>query len=301
MTLCYRILANGRFLLGCRMLGAGAMASEVFSGKVCIVTGGASGLGREISKQLAASGASVVLADLDETGSAEAAAEIAQKGGKAKAVLVDVTNAESVRSLVQGAKAEFGRIDYLFNNAGIAVVGEIRDLNLEQWRRVIEVNLFGEIYGIHYAYPIMIRQGFGHIVNTASGFGMAPGPLNSPYVASKFAIFGISHALAAEGRAFGVDVSVICPGYIQTALIGGMKPVNADGKEMASQIRVKLVQVEQAVQIILAGVARKQMIIAFPGYVRTLAFLHRFLPSFFTRFSLKQVEQFRKIRKVPSA
>jgi NAD(P)-dependent dehydrogenase (short-subunit alcohol dehydrogenase family) len=270
----------------------------VFADKVCVVTGAASGLGREISGQLAASGASVVLADINEAGLASAVAGIVEKGGKAKPVRVDVTNSESVRSLIEGAAAELGRIDYLFNNAGAAIPGEIRDLDLEQWRRVIEINLFGEIYGIHYAYPIMIRQGFGHIVNTASGFGIAPGPLNSPYVASKFAIFGISHALAAEARAFGIDVSIVCPGYIETALIEEMNPVNADGKALRAQIPVPLVPVERAAQIVLAGVAKRRMVIAFPGYVRVLAFLHRFVPSLFARFSARQIEQFRKIRKV---
>src|SRR5690606_2699326 len=141
----------------------------------------------------------------------------------------------------------------------------------------------------------MIGQGAGHIVNVASGFGMAPGPLNSPYVASKFAIFGISYALAAEARDFGIHVSVVCPGYIDTGMIGELKPVKADGAAMRAQIPVKLVPVEKAARIILSGVAKRRMVIAFPGYVRVLAFLHRFLPGFFARFSAQQIEQFRRI------
>ena len=273
------------------------MSKSAFLNKVCVITGGASGLGREIGRQLAASSASVVLADIDEAGLADAVLEIVQNDGQAKGVRTDVTDPDSMRSLIEGTAVQFGRIDYLFNNAGIAVPGEIRDLGLEDWRRVIEPNLFGQIYGIHYAYRLMIRQGFGHIVNTASGFGMAPGPLNSPYVASKFAIFGISHALAAEARAFGVDVSVVCPGYIETPLIDGMRPVNADGGQVKAQIPVKLVSVERAARIILAGVAGKRMVIAFPGYVRDLAFLHRFAPGLFARVSAVQIEQFRKIRR----
>lgn len=273
------------------------MSDAEFSGRVCVVTGGASGLGKELGAQLAASGATVVLADINEQVLTAAAADIVSAGGKAKAVKVDVTSPESVRALIEGTVTEFGRVDYLFNNAGAAVVGEIRDLTLEQWRRVIEINLFGEIYGIHYAYPIMIRQGSGHIVNTASGFGVAPGPLNSPYVASKFALFGISHALAAEARDFGVHVSVVCPGYVDTAMIGDMRPVNADGSEMQAQIPVKLVPVKRAAEIILAGVAKRKMVIAFPFYVRVLAFLHRFMPPLFARFSAKQIADFRRIRK----
>lgn len=276
------------------------MVDRVFSGKICVVTGGASGLGRALGRQLAASGAIAILADIDERALNDAVEEIVQSGGQAKAVRVDVTDADAVRQLVEGTTRAFGRIDYLFNNAGIAAPGEIRDLSLAQWRRVIEVNLFGEIHAIHYVYPAMIAQGFGHIVNTASGFGMAPGPLNSPYVASKFAIFGLSHALAAEARDFGIDVSVVCPGYIDTAMIGELDPANADGGAMKAQIPVKLVPVERAARIILANVARKKTVIAFPFYVGVLAFLHRFLPGLFARFSASQIRQFRKIRTAPA-
>lgn len=272
------------------------MSVTAFAGKVCIVTGGASGLGKELGKRLALSGAVPILADIDESGLARAVAEIVQAGGQTRAMRVDVTDAESVRHLVEETARAHGRIDYLFNNAGTAVPGEIRDLALEQWRRVIEVNLFGEIYGIHYAYPIMIRQGSGHIVNIASGFGMAPGPLNSPYMASKFAVFGISHALAAEARDFGIHVSVVCPGYIDTGMIAGLKPVNADGAAMRAQISARPMPVERAARLILSGVARRRMVIAFPFYVRLLAFLHRFMPALFARFSERQIAQFRGIR-----
>lgn len=272
------------------------MPDSAFRNKVCIVTGAASGLGREIGKQLAASGASVLLADRDAEGLTRALAQIVEGGGTARAVTVDVTDAAAMQNLIEAAAVELGRIDYLFNNAGVAAPGEIRDLKIEDWRRVVEVNLLGVIHGIHHAYPVMIRQGFGHIVNTASGFGLAPGPLNSPYVASKFAVVGLSHALAAEARAFGVDVSIVCPGYIDTAMIDRMSPANADGAAVKAQIPVKLVPVARAAQIILAGVAKKRRVIAFPGYVRLLAFLHRFVPPAFSYFSAQQIAQFRAIR-----
>jgi NAD(P)-dependent dehydrogenase (short-subunit alcohol dehydrogenase family) len=273
------------------------MRNATFSKKVCIVTGAASGLGHELGKQLAASGASVVLGDIDEAHLQEVAAEITQAGGKARAIQVDVTEAGSVQALIEGAAAEFRRIDYLFNNAGVAIGGEIRDLSLEAWRRVIEINLFGVIHGVHFAYPFMIRQGSGHIVNTSSIFGMAPVPLNSPYVASKFAVFGISHSLAAEARAFGIDVSVVCPGYLHTAMIDHMNSVDADTKDVVAQIPVELLPPEKAAQIVLAGVARKQMLIAFPAYVHRLAFLHRSRPGVFMRMVLAQVDHFRKIER----
>lgn len=267
------------------------MSNSTFRDSVCVVTGGASGLGREIGHQLAAAGATVILADIDAVG-------LAAAGSGKKTVRTDVTDAGSVKTLVDTVLAAHGRIDYFFNNAGIAVAGEIRDLSLDDWRGVIEVNLMGEINCIHHVYPAMIAQGSGHIVNTASGFGMAPGPLNSPYVASKFAIFGISHALAAEARDFGISVSVVCPGYIETGMLSDLRVVNADADVLRAQMPAKPVPVEKAARLILAGVAKRKRIIAFPSYVGLLAFLHRFIPPAFDRFAAGQIRDFRTIRRV---
>lgn len=263
--------------------------------QVCIITGGASGLGRAIGIRLAAAGAMVMLADIDLVALAEAAAGMA---GTVETMQVDVTDPAAVAALVEASLARFGRIDYFFNNAGTAVIGEIRDLTLEQWRRVIELNLFGEIHGIHAVYPVMIRQGFGHIVNTASGFGMAPGPLNSPYVAAKFGVFGLSHALAAEGRAFGVKVSIVCPGYLDTPMVSASRPINADAAAVRALLP-PLVPIDKAARIVLDGVARNKRVIAFPAYVGVLAFLHRFAPALFARFADRQVKDFRAIRQEP--
>jgi NAD(P)-dependent dehydrogenase (short-subunit alcohol dehydrogenase family) len=278
------------------------MRTAQFSNKVCIVTGGASGIGRGLGERLASLGAHVILADINEPGAHEVAAGIVASGGDATSMGVDVSDPEAVRAMIERAVVKHGRIDYFFNNAGTpGRPGEIRDLTLDDWRRVIEVNLFGEIYGVHYVYPIMIRQGFGHIVNTASGFAMVPGPLNSPYVASKFALFGMTHALAIEARALGVDVSLVCPAFVRTPLIDGLKPVNADADEFRKLISMKEMPVERAVDRILDGVRRKRLLIAFPAYLKAYAFLHRYLPSVFMRVGLRQVEQFRKIRRPPTA
>jgi NAD(P)-dependent dehydrogenase (short-subunit alcohol dehydrogenase family) len=273
------------------------MAKNTYKDKVCIVTGGASGLGRALCAQLAVAGGAVIVADIDLAAAEDLARRIRDLGGTAKAVRTDVTDSESVRGLIEGAASDFGRIDYLFNNAGIAIFGEIRDLSLEHWRRVIDINLLGEIYGIHYAYPLMIKQGFGHIVNVASGFGMAPGPLNSPYVASKFAVFGISHALATEARAFGVHVTVACPGYIKTPLVDNIACVQAAPADVLANIPVAMVPVDRAASLILAGVTKRKMVVAFPGYVGVLAFVHRFLPGLWAMMGKSEIARFRKIRQ----
>jgi NAD(P)-dependent dehydrogenase (short-subunit alcohol dehydrogenase family) len=203
-------------------------------------------VGYALCSRLAKFGAKVVLADINiEDGEAVAALN-ADGRTNVELVKVDVTDASSVQQLIEQSAAKYGRIDYLFNNAGIAIIGEIRDLSLEQWKRVIDVNLIGILHGIHHVYPIIIKQGFGHIVNTASGFGLAPGPTTTPYVTSKFGVFGMSEALRAEAKDFGIDVTIICPGYIKTNIITQMQAVNVEPKDVIAQIPVDLVDVGDA-------------------------------------------------------
>lgn len=270
---------------------------SVFREKVCIVTGGGSGLGRALCRRLAEQGAVVIVADLNEEAASIVTREITGAGGQAVASAVDVTAQESVESLAADTLERFGRIDYMFNNAGITIIGEFRDLPLEEVKKVLDVNLFGALHGSYAAYRIMARQGFGHIVNTASGFGLAPGPTNSPYVTSKFGIVGLSETLRAEGLDLGVNVSTVCPGYIRTSLIERLRVFRADAGEVVSSIPVTMVEPEDAARLILRGVENKRAVIAFPSYVGWLTFLYRFFPGLFLRYSLRTVRNFRKIRE----
>jgi NAD(P)-dependent dehydrogenase (short-subunit alcohol dehydrogenase family) len=196
---------------------------RTYQGAVAIITGGASGIGRALGEELARRGAEVVLADLQADGAAEAAAHIRANGGKARAVLLDVTDFASVDQLVQETVAASGRLDYLFNNAGIVVAGEAHFYQIEDWHQVINVNLFGVANGVQAAYPIMRKQGFGHIVNTASVAGLVPvGGLLS-YSASKHAVVGLSTSLRMEAELVGVRVSALCPGAVETPIVGGGK------------------------------------------------------------------------------
>jgi len=269
--------------------------------RVCIVTGGASGLGKELCRQLGGAGALVIIADIDESRGQIAADEIAKTGGVALAIPVDVTKSHSVQSLFEKVVAQFGRIDYIFNNAGVGIWGEFRDITLDQWCRVLDVNLIGVINSIHSCYPIMLRQGFGHIVNIASSLGIIPGPLCGPYVASKFAVFGLTNALRAEARGLGIDVTVICPGFIDTDMIAKMKPINTDAEAIGKLSPVQMMDPRLAAKRILNGVARKKGIIVFPMPVRVLALVFHFFPWLFTRISLRQVLEFRKARRTPAA
>ena len=186
--------------------------ADSLEGKVAIVTGAGSGIGEAVSLELARRGARVVVADINGDGAKRVATAIAESGGQATASHVDVTQEQDVMRLVEETASAYGRLDYQFNNAGIAIGGDARDLTLDHWRRVLDVDLNGVLYGTLAAYPIMVRQGFGHIVNTSSAAGLLPTPLSAPYCTAKYAVVGLSLSLRAEGADLGVKVSVVCPG-----------------------------------------------------------------------------------------
>ncbi len=194
---------------------------RTFKDAVIIITGGASGIGRALGEELANRGADLFLADLQIELADDAANSIKLKGGKAESVFLDVTDHEAVKKLVNEVYLKRGRLDYIFNNAGIAIFGEAIQYSHEDWENVLNVNLHGVVHGIEAAYPIMIKQGFGHIVNTSSMAGLIIVPYLLSYVASKYAVLGLSKTLRIEARPHGVKVSVICPGVIRTPIIEG--------------------------------------------------------------------------------
>lgn len=179
--------------------------------KVAIVTGGGSGIGEAVCRELARRGAWVVVADINGDDADRVATAIVKDGGQAAAARVDVSRETDVTSLVEQTAADCGRLDYLFNNAGIAIGGDARDLTLDHWRRVLDVDLYGVLHGMRAAYPIMARQGFGHIVNTSSAAAFLPDPGDAPYCTAKHAVVGLSLSLRLEGADLGVKVGVICP------------------------------------------------------------------------------------------
>jgi NAD(P)-dependent dehydrogenase (short-subunit alcohol dehydrogenase family) len=271
-----------------------------FKDKVAIVTGGGSGIGQALCQELGQEGAIVVVATINDNHAKRVASAIAQNGGRAHAVQVDVSDEEDVRQLITGTVAELGRLDYLFNNAGIAIGGDARDLTLDQWRRVLEVNLYGELYGTITAYPIMVRQGFGHIVNVASATGLLPQPINAPYCTSKYGIVGLSLSLRIEGVDLGVKVSVVCPGRVQTnmyqaATIANLPPERRLAYEQ-QMTAPKRMDVSKAARTILEGVLRNKAIIIFPANVRLAWRLYRLSPSLLNRLLLNSTRTFRKFR-----
>lgn len=188
---------------------------------VCLVTGGASGIGAALSRELGLRGAHVILADRQEERAVRVAGEIESAGGRARAAALDVRDPEAFETLVADTLGDAGRLDYLFNNAGIGVGGFFEDHSLEDWRYIVDVNLMGVVHGARAAYPRMCEQGFGHIVNTASMAGQIGTPGLASYSTTKHAVVGLTRSLRAEAREYGVRVSAFCPGVIDTAILDG--------------------------------------------------------------------------------
>ena len=271
---------------------------KYFTHKIAIVTGGGSGIGRALCEQLAQAGATVIVAEINGQAALETTDLICRAGGAARAVRLDVSDAGAVQLLVDHTVAEFGRLDFMFNNAGITKLGEARDQSLDNWRLVINVNLMGVIYGTDAAYKQMVKQGSGHIVNTASLAGLVPQPTSVPYTASKHAVVGLSNALRAEGADLGVRVSVVCPAFIRANMITEGSVVGVRVADLHARRNLALMPTaDQAARAILNGVARNQEFIIYPFYARLLWWLTRLVPATPLFMRKKIVRDFRKLRE----
>ncbi len=270
-----------------------------FESAVSVVTGGASGIGRALCWELARRGGKIVVADINRSGAEAVAADIRERGGSACAIHVDVRQAHEVESLVDSTLAQFGRLDYFFNNAGMGVGGEIHELTLDQWRSIIDVNLMGVVYGVAAAYPVMLRQGSGHIVNIASLAGLVSSPGLGPYATTKGAVVSLTNALRVEAETRGVRASVACPGFVDTAIFDNAIGIKLHKHDLLAKMRLPLMPVRDAALEILRGVERNQGVIVFPGSARMLWRMARFGPPWLlTRFHRRMAARLRTVRRV---
>lgn len=252
-----------------------------------LVTGAASGIGLALSKAVAKRGATVWMTDIDAAGVERAAKSV---GAGARAAALDVRDADAVRAIVERVVAEHGRIDYLFNNAGIGLGGEAHELTNAHYDRIIDINIRGVVHGITAAYPIMIKQRSGHIVNTASMAGLVPAPLLVPYVMTKHAVVGLSLGLRAEAGGYGVRVTALCPSAVETPILDSAMPGDLPAPSWRPNVRRYLTSfggapypVDKLAEDTIRGIERNVPLIITPTNARIGAFLYRLFPGLVTR------------------
>lgn len=254
---------------------------KYYRDKVVFVTGGASGIGKELGKQLCQLGARVHISDINEEKVHQVCAEIRKIYPNTTGSVLDVRDPEQFESSIARIVAQEGRIDILFNNAGISLFGEAYKMSLEQWNQIVDVNIKGVVHGTHCCYPRMAKQGFGQIVNISSLAGLIAFPGSTAYSMTKHAVVGLSVSLRAEAQSKGVRVNAVCPGFIDTDILKTMTTIETDTEELQKGLKPSLMPVQTCVQKILRGVYKNKGIVTISGYTRSIWLLYRFSTEFF--------------------
>ena len=276
--------------------------------RVAIVTGGGSGIGQAFSAALVKRGDIVVVADVrGETADSTARRLDAAGPGAAYAAMVDVRDAAAVAALVNDTVERHGRLDLMFNNAGIGIAGIVDEVTIAHWDRIIDVNLRGVVHGVQAAYPVMVRQGFGHIVNTASLAGLVPVPGSVLYGTTKSAVVGLTLGLRAEGVRKGVRVSVVCPGWVDTALLDAGMPADlppvasregVNARALLTKAGTRLLTPADLAAQVMRGVDRNRAVIVSPLQARLMWRLMRLSPSLMIRASQAMLARMQPTKSV---
>lgn len=266
------------------------MGSTGFAGRSVIVTGGASGIGRALGAALAGRGAHVVLADVDGDRAASLAEELASTAstqGSVRGVALDVRQRAAVAALVDEVADRHGGLDLMVNNAGIALGGRSHQIPPEHWDRIIDVNLRGVVHGVEAAYPRMVSQRHGHIVNVASMAGLAPTPMTLAYSTTKHAVVGLSTTLRPEAALRGVRVTVVCPGPIETPILDKAVPDDLPpqpegtltSRQFLDMMRMRPMPADRFAEQALRGIERNKAIVIVPRSGQGLWYLQRLSPA----------------------
>ena len=238
------------------------------AGKTAVITGGASGIGLATAKKLAQSGARLVLGDIEGETLASVVEAFHVENIPAIGLVTDVTKEEDIDALRDAALAEFGAIHVVFNNAGVASGAAIGTPN-KVWQWVIDVDLFGVVYGVNAFLPLLLEQNEGHIVNTASLAGLGGAPGMGPYCAAKFAVVGLSESLFHELalRESNVGVSVLCPGFVRTRIHESARNMPVEIASYNDEPAAQMIA-DMASQAVNAGIDADVVAAAVEGAIR---------------------------------
>src|SRR6201991_4503939 len=257
-----------------------------FAGKQAIVTGAGSGIGAALCRALDGASVDVLCTDVDGDAAERTASAL---GDRASSARLAVTDAAAVQAIVDDVVARTGGLDLMFNNAGIVWGGDTELLTLDQWNAIIDVNIRGVVHGVAAAYPLMVRQGHGHIVNTASMAGLTAAGQITSYVMTKHAIVGLSLALRSEAAAHGVGVHVVCPSAIETPLLDKGAIGGFDGRNYFLQGRSAKAAypADRLAQDTLKAVERNKALLVRPRSAHGQWLFARLAPGLMQRASIR--------------
>lgn len=266
---------------------------RTFEGRTVVVTGAASGIGRALCRLLLSAGAAVHAIDFNE-----AALELLVKecpgSGTLHTASLDVCDRAAFALVIEEVQKISKSINFLFNNAGVTQLGEAQNIPFERWKWVLDINLMGVINGTLLVYPIMIAQGNGHIINTASVAGATGYATAAAYTASKAAVLEFTRSLRVEAKAYGVRISAACPGYVNSGIFTQDRIVGADCDAMIRDLPVKMMTPDEAATGFLRGVIDRKNTIVFPFSARCLWNLSCWVPSLIAPFQKRFLRVFQK-------
>ena len=216
-------------------------------GKVAIVTGAASGIGKAIARRFAGEGAKVVIADLNLDQANAVAAEIKSSGGEARGVAMDVTNEEAVNAGVTATVTAYGGVDILVSNAGIQIVHPFEEFSYDEWKKMLAIHVDGAFLTTKACLPRMYKAGGGSIIYMGSVHSKEASVLKAPYVAAKHALIGLAKVIAKEGGGRGVRANVICPGFVRTPLVDKQIPEQSKALGISETDVIKNVMLKDTV------------------------------------------------------
>lgn len=276
------------------------MRKSIWNDAVAIVTGGGSGIGRALANAMAKRGTTVILTDIDLEKATFVATEC---GVHSMAIQLDVREVNDVNEIVKQVFQKYGRLDFIFNNAGIGIAGEAYEIPAALWDRIIDINLKGVLNGVLAAYPIMVKQGYGYIINTASLAGLGPAALMAPYAMTKHAVVGLSHSLRIEAADLGIQVNVLCPSAIETPILDSKNPADLpevpwtpDARRYLSNLAAPPYPAHKMAEEVLEAIEKNRSTIVIPGRARFAWLLGRIFPRLVEKLAAKALQIERKSR-----
>ncbi len=262
---------------------------ERFKQKRVLITGGASGLGKAIVEKFTQLGWRIAVVDINFEGAQEVARNANDNGAEALAFLCDVGRDDDFTSIADTLKEQWGGLDIIINNAGVATTGPMVDCTPAQWERAINLNLNSVYRGCHYWLPLIPENGPGHVVNTASFAGIAQAPTMMSYNVSKAGVIALSETLCAELGYRNIGVSVICPAFFKTNLLDSMSPSEEGLKPLVNKwMENSKVSADDVAQDVLDGIENNQLMVISHDYARKAYRLKRFFPKWFMKQQIKK-------------